>query len=54
MPLSPSTTWVTLDAYDLYLRALAEFHKLSLEGPSTTLTAEVFPARNRGVANGVV
>ena len=36
------------------LRALRRFGFLGFWGPSTTLIADVFPTRIRGVANGVV
>lgn len=50
------TLWVYTDSYILlWVFGLAwSFGFLSIWGPSTTLTAEVFPTRNRGSANGVV
>jgi len=50
------TLWVYTDSHILmWLFGLAwSFGFLGFWGPSTTLTAEVFPTRIRGAANGVV
>jgi hypothetical protein len=50
------TLWVRTDNHILlWVFGLAwSFGFLGLWGPSTTLTAEIFPTRVRGAANGVV